>query len=268
MRNLGDFGSAAILFASLLASSALTHLVLPHLPEHHRSRETLDIVRLVSSLVVTFAALVLGLLIASVNTAFFDVGTDMNNLAAAIRQTDTCLHDYGAEADPIRAQLRNYLAGAIASTWPGESPPGARSSLEAAGLPFESLDLGQSLQRIRLGIIHLDPQDSVHKQLADLCSGEFTKLTAARWKLIGEARNSVSVPFYRVLWLMLIATFACFGLNAPRNSLSWITIALAAFTIAASVFVLLELDGPLDGLIKVSSDSMRAALAAFDRETP
>ena len=246
MSNLGDLGSAALLLATLLASSAFSHCILPHLPEHHRSRETLDMVRLVSSLIVTFAALVLGLLIASVNTAFFDVGRDMNALAGSVRQTDTCLRDYGPEADPIRSLLRRYVAGAIASTWPNEpAPQGDHPVLTGSGLAFESLELGNILQRVRMGIVHLDAPDSVHKQIADLCSGDLSKLLDQRWKLIGEARKSISLPFYRVLWLMLVATFACFGLSAPRNSLSWATVGIAALTISASVFVVLELDGPL-----------------------
>ncbi len=266
MNHLSDLLSAAMLLASLLAVSALSQFILPHLPDHHRSRETLDMVRLVSSLIVTFAALVLGLLIASVNTAFFNAGNDMNALAGSVRQTDTCLQAYGAEADPVRAELRRYIAGAIASTWPEEPvPPGSYPKLTALDPGFESPELGNTLQRIRMGILRLDPQDIVHKEVAALCSDDLSKLLDNRWKLIGEAHSTISLPFYRILALMLVAVFACFGLSAPRNSLSWITVGLAAFTIAASVFVVLELDGPLDGLIKISSSSMRAALANFDR---
>lgn len=266
MSDLSDLWSAAVLLGSLLAISALSHFILPYLPERHRSRETLDMVRLVSSLIVTFAALVLGLLTASVNTAFFNAGNDMNTLAGSIRQTDTCLKAYGADADAVRVELRHYVAGVIASTWPEEPAPKENyPKVTEVGPGFESTDLGNILEQARIDILRLDPQDGLHKQLAKLCSDDLSKLLDSRWKLIEEAHSTISVPFYRILFLMLLTVFACFGLSAPRNSLSWITVGLAAFTIAASVFVVLDLDGPLDGLIKISSASMRSALINFDR---
>lgn len=264
MSDLGDLGSAALLFTCLLAASAACHFVLPHLPEHHRSRESLDMVRLVSSLVVTFAALVLGLLIASVNTAFFDAGSNMNALAGSATRTDSCLRAFGPQADPIRADLRRYVAGVLASTWPEEPAPAGAPILGDGGPGFESRELGDILEQMRMTLLRLDPADPVHGRIAALCSSSLSTLLDYRWKLIENARSTISVPLYRVLVLMLVTVFACFGLSTPRNSLSWLIVGLAAFTIAASMFVVLELDGPFDGLVKISSQAMRAALAHLD----
>ena len=266
MGDLSDLWSAGLLLVSLVGASAVSHWALPYLPERHRSRDTLDMVRLVSSLLVTFSALVLGLLTASVNTAFFNTGNDMNALAGTIRQADSCLHAYGPDASPLRAALRQYVSGVIASTWPEDAaPPGDYPKVGASSASFESPTLGGILERVQLGILRLDPADGFHQHVQALCSEELSRVLDQRWKLIGEAHSSISVPFYRVMIFMLIAVFACFGLNAPRNSLSWVTVTLAALTIGASVFVVLELDGPLDGLIKVSSGSMWTVLADLDR---
>ncbi len=266
MSDLGDLGSASLLLGLLLAASAACHFILPRLPEHHRSRETLDMARLVSSLIVTFAALVLGLLIASVNTAFFNTGSNMNALAGSATRVDLCLRAFGAEADPLRVDLRRYVAGVLASTWPEEpAPPGSTPVVTDAGAGFESRELGDILEHVQMGLLRLDPLDAIHGRTQALCSNTLATLLDSRWKLIEEARSTISVPLYRVLALMLVTVFACFGLSTPRNSLSWLIVGLAAFTIAASVFVVLELDGPLDGLVKISSQSMRAALADLDR---
>ncbi len=263
---MSDLLSAVLLLIALLAVAASAHALVPHLPETHRSADTRDMVRLVSSFVVTFAALVLGLIIASVNTAFFNNGNDMNALAGSVRQTDTCLATYGPVADPQRRLLRRYLAGVIATTWPEEPPPpGDVPNVPSTGPSFESLGLGDILYQVRLGILALEPPDEMHKRLAALCASDMAEVTANRWKLIEEAHSTISTPFYRILAIMLVLVFACFGLSAPRNLLAWLTVGLAASIIAASVFVVLELDGPLDGMIKVSSASMRAALANLDR---
>ena len=263
---MSDLISATLLLIIFLGVAALAHTVLPHLPETHRSADTRDMVRLVSSFIVTFAALVLGLIIASVNTAFFNSGNDMNALAGSVRQTGDCLATYGPVAEPQRRLLRRYLAGVIATTWPEEPVPegDVPGTVATASPGFESLGLGDLLHQVRVGILALDPPDEMHKRIAALCASDMAEVTADRWKLIEEAHSTISTPFYRILAVMLVVVFACFGLSAPRNLLAWLTVGLAAFTIAAAVFVVLELDGPLDGMIKVSSASMHAALARFD----
>ena len=54
-----------------------------------------------------------------------------------------------------------------------------------------------------------------------------------------------------IFWLSV--TFASFGLYAPRNATVVAVLFVAAVSVAAAVFLILELDGPFDGLIKVSS---------------
>jgi hypothetical protein len=54
--------------------------------------------------------------------------------------------------------------------------------------------------------------------------------------------------------------FGSFGLNAPRNVLSYTTIALGAVSIASAIFVILDLDKPFGGIFSVSSQPMRDAL--------
>lgn len=61
------------------------------------------------------------------------------------------------------------------------------------------------------------------------------------------------------IWLMII--FALFGLVAPRNILSIITIALTAISLSSVLFVMLDLSGPYGGFFSIPSTSMRAALS-------
>jgi hypothetical protein len=62
-----------------------------------------------------------------------------------------------------------------------------------------------------------------------------------------------------VVWLVIV--FASFGLNAPNNALVQITLLLSAATIASVLYLTIEMDTPYNGLIKISSTSMREALA-------
>ena len=67
MTNVPD---ATIVLLALVASGMLGQFIRPVLRERHLSRESIDAVQLVIGMLVTFAALVLGLLTASVKTSF------------------------------------------------------------------------------------------------------------------------------------------------------------------------------------------------------
>jgi hypothetical protein len=113
---------AAAVFACLLFLAAgLAGLILRrHLPERHRDRDTLAI-RLAVGALVTFLAIVLGLLTASSKTHFDNVSNNYRHLATAIVQLDSQFGEIGDAAAPVRAELRAYLAAVIASTAEGAS---------------------------------------------------------------------------------------------------------------------------------------------------
>jgi hypothetical protein len=60
-------------------------------------------------------------------------------------------------------------------------------------------------------------------------------------------------------------SFASFGLFAPRNALVVTVLFVCALSVASAVFLVLEMDGPFDGLLKVSAEPLRCALAQLNR---
>jgi hypothetical protein len=265
-----EIESALLVFFLLLASTGIGAIIRPLLPEEHKAQETVQLVQLLVGMLVTFAALVLGLLTASAKTVFDTTDNDVRAYAAAIIELDRAMRDYGADLDETRAVLRSYTAAAIASTWPAEPhPPGdyypqVEPSPHASG-KLESRALGELLDRGQRQVRLLQPADAYHRKLADNTATRFEQLIALRWKLIEEAHGTISYPFDRILvgWLLII--FLCFGLIAPRNALSLVTIMLGALSIASAVLVILDLDTPFTGPIMVHSQPMREALAYQSR---
>ncbi len=62
-----------------------------------------------------------------------------------------------------------------------------------------------------------------------------------------------------VFWLTII--FASFGLFAPRNATAITAMLVCSLSIAGAIFLILEMDQPFAGLIRISSAPMRDALA-------
>src|SRR2546423_9979730 len=65
---------AVVVLVILLGCSTLGLRARPLLSEHHRNREVIEFVQLVVAMLVTFAALVLGLLTSSVKSSYDNVG--------------------------------------------------------------------------------------------------------------------------------------------------------------------------------------------------
>ncbi len=253
---------ALLLFVVLVGSAWGCMKLQRLLPEHHRSRETFDFVRLVITMLVTFAALVLGLLTTSVKANFDRVADDVRGYATQIIDLNRMLVAYGPETQPIRYLLRDYTAAAVATTWTGETaPPNAPDPPQAPSDEFmENSALGQMLNEVGTQLFALDPPDAMHQRLAAQARARFDTLVQLRWKLIEEAAGETAGPLYLIMALWLTVIFASFGLTAPRNMLVFIIVALCAGSLASVEFVILDLGTPFGGLFVVSSLPLRDAI--------
>lgn len=73
--------------------------------------------------------------------------------------------------------------------------------------------------------------------------------------------SSFATPFLVVLVFWLTVIFATFGLFAPRNATVFAVWFVCALSVSGAIFLILELDTPFEGLLQISSDPMRDALA-------
>jgi hypothetical protein len=258
---------SVLLFLILCASSALGFFVYFRLPERHRSAQSMALVQLAITLLVTFTAIVLGLLTTSVKAGFDAAYNARGQYAAALAQMDGCLRDYGPETAPMRAELRSYAAAVIASTWPDEPPPKGVTYPDTADMPLtgEVPVLSNIINDVGLKTRSLLPPDELHKNILSGCLVDFHDLVQARWKVIEGARGSISAPFYWVLVFWLALLFGTFCLTAPPNPTVVTVIALCALSVSVIVFVILDMDEPYGGLFGVPSTSMRNALADMMR---
>jgi hypothetical protein len=265
-----ELASALVVFALLCASAGAGLFVRPRLPEHHRVRETTELMQVTIGLLATFAALVLGLLTASVKQAYDTTSHDREAYALELGLLDQCLRDYGPETATAREQLHSYTAAVIASTWPSEpAPEGVQypkvTRTPGFGAPPE---LSAMVNHIGVKIARLDQGDSASQKMQTLCSERYRDLTHSRLSLIEDKRNEPYGPFYQVLAFWLMIMFGCFGLVAPRNSLAVVTIALCALSLSSVIFVILDLSTPYEGFFSIPSTGMRRALAAMLRPGP
>lgn len=257
------------MLACLTAAALFGGFVRSKIAEHHRSRETVEIIQASVTMLVTFAAIVLGLMVSSSNSNFNDASQEVDNFAIQLIELDRDLRLVGPTALPIRQQLRSYTAAAIAETWTDEPPP--RGDYPKAppenpnDINIASTQLGHMLDAIGTDINNLQQDDVLQRERRAAANRQFEILDKNRWYLLSVEDPSVGLPYLMTLALWMAIVFACFGLVAPQNPIALIIIFLAGAAVASAVYVVVDLNTFFDdGFFSIPSTNMRQALRAME----
>lgn len=257
----------SLLFAALLASTALGWSVRTRLHERHLLPNSVESIRLLMGMLLTISALVLGLLTSNAKQRFDTLDADLGVFAAGLIELDHRLVLYGPDAQPTRALLRRYTAAAIADSWPREPlPPGEypRFAHTTSHTGIEGQALGGMLSDVDLAIERLAPADAFHVLVAERLRDRAANVIQQRWRLIFSTAPPASWPILMVLDAWLVIIFAIFGLTAPRTRVIAAIVVMAALSVASSVFLIVDYADASTGLLHLSSAPMRAALAHMD----
>src|SRR5262245_23108931 len=235
---------AWIVFACVFGAALLGMLLRGVLPAEHLSSESKDVMKLAMGLIATMAALVLELLTGSAKSTFDAHDNELKQSAADIIVLDRTLAHYGPETKGIRDSIRRLVALRLAATWPEEESASARVDVPEATPAIEGID-----DQIRA----LAPPNEAQRALQARASQSLDQILRTRWLVLGEAGNSIQMPLLVVLVFWLSALFVSFGLFAPRNATVLVVLIVAALSVSGSIFLILEMNQPFAGLLKISS---------------
>jgi hypothetical protein len=244
--------SVGCIFGGTLAGLKLQRV----LPVHHLSKESHEIVKLGAGMIATLTALVLGLLVSSAKNSFDAMNAGIVNGGANIILLDRVLAHYGPEAKATRLQLQRAVADGIEEIWP--SHPTGVSGLAV----FERVS---EMEMVQDQLRELEPQSAAQRQLlaqAQLLAGN---LSQTRWLLVEQSQNQVPVPLLVVLLCWIVLLFITFGLFAPRNATVITVLFVCACSVSAAIFLVVEMNRPLEGLIKLSDAPLLKALEILGR---
>jgi hypothetical protein len=223
------------------------------LPKHYFDNESKDTVKVGIGLIATMTALVLGLVTASAKNSFDSVNTAVKTFATQTLALDRTLARYGAETGDIRKELQRVVGGRIELIWPQDSSKPV------------SLDPLSGSEEIARAIRNLKPKDDFQRALQARALDLGETLLQSRWIVSTSVGASVPLPFLAVLLFWLTITFASFGLFAPRNAMVVAVLFVCALSVASALFLVLEMDGPFEGVLKVSADPLRSAYARLNQ---
>jgi hypothetical protein len=237
--------TAVILFVCLVGITLLGRRVRRYLPEDHLSADSRDAVKLAMGLGATMTALLLGLLISSAKGTYDTVRTEVMQMAAKVAFLDRVLALYGPEAAGPRGELRDSVTDAVGRMWPSERSERAQLA--------PNQQLGDAFY---VAVHRLSPHDDSQRALKTEAANLMVDLGQLRSLLQAQAIPSITRPLLIALASWLVVIFLGFSVVAPPNATTTLALVASAFSVACAVFLILELDHPLGGLIRIPSEPM------------
>ena len=80
-----------------------------------------------------------------------------------------------------------------------------------------------------------------------------------------QAISSISKPLLIVVAFWLVVIFLTFSLIAPRNGTATFALMISAVSVATAIFLVLELDRPFSGLLRMSNEPMLNVLSQLEK---
>jgi hypothetical protein len=241
------FAIGIVAFLVVFGAALFGILARNRLPEHHLTPESRDAIKLATAIIGTLSALALGLLIASAKRSFDDAGAELRATAARILLLDRVLAHYGPETAEMRASLHRLLEH-------------RRAEIDSGTLNSASLNDGLDIEPIQDRLRDLIPKTDAERWLqarALQLSGQVAETRWLRPETEAGGFPGVFVVFI-IFWLALL--FASFGLLAPGNATVIGFLLVSAISVAGALVLIIDMDHPYLGYIRVSDMPLRLAL--------
>jgi hypothetical protein len=178
-------------------------------------------------------------------------------MSAQILRLDQILHRYGPEATQARELLRQYAERKTVDLFP-DDPANVQLSDQS------TYDLLQRFEDSLLSLKSSNDRDQWWLGQAMTLAG---KIGDGRWLLAQQVGQGTPKEFLGLLVFWLALLFASFGLFAPHNFVSAATLTLCAVAVGGAIGMILELEKGFGGLIHVSAQPMRQAVAQLQFES-
>jgi hypothetical protein len=193
-------------------------------------------------------AVVLGLLVASAKGYYDNQSRELTEMSARIVLLDRILAHYGPETKDARDQLHGAVVGMLDKISEQSSKASNAEPSLASEVIFDEIQ-------------GLSPQNDAQRSLYARALNLAMEIGETRWLMFEQASISISRPMLLVVIFALTITFASFSLHTAPNPTVIVTLILCALAVASTLFLILEMYQPFQGLIRIPSDPLRSALA-------
>jgi hypothetical protein len=246
--------AALITLASLCAGTILGSLIQSRLPAQHLRDDSRDVIKAASGMIATLVALVIGLLVSSSKSTYDQASAGVTQIGARVILLNRLLERYGPETKAIRRRMSEVIATSVEQLWPTDH------SLNPS---LAAIEQASGMDDVRDMIVQLVPQDEAHRVLRSQAISTCIELAQSRWLILEQAQTTLPTAFLAMLIFWLTVLFASLGLLAPRNATTWSCLFVCAVSMAGAIYLILELNRPLEGAVQISPAPLQKALSVI-----
>jgi hypothetical protein len=244
---------------AVFAGGAVGLILQGFLPERFTTGGPRDMIGAVVGLLTLLSALVLGLVIWTAYGVYSGQNLAIQTLAAKVLQLDLALADYGPDATPVRAQLRQSVAKTIDEVW------GANES----DANFVANNFAAALRNLRdrqKALEGLRPSTDAEKQALVAAMSAVESIGQSRLQMSFALSNPVSYPLILVVVGWATFLFCGYGLMSKGNAMSVVAGFVGAIAVSSAVYLILDLSDPYSGIFRASSAPLEQVLAVMGKE--
>jgi hypothetical protein len=244
-------GLGLVAFFCIMAASALGFAIGRKLPETNRTEATEKAILNVMSVVGILTALVLGLLIASTKTDFDTRSNEVEQFAANLTLLDRELAHFEQDVKDPRDLLRAFTVRKIALTWP---------SKRGVAPVLHDDQTVQELDAIQQELRGWTPQEEPQREGRRHALKLLDELKRTSRLLAVQQREQTPRPFLFVVTIWLSVLYFSYALFAPLNRAVVGALIIGAFSVSMAINLILDMDQPFVGFVRVSAEPMQQAL--------
>src|SRR5262249_34672853 len=127
---------------------------------------------------------------------------------------------------------------------------------------------GAGIDLVQQELFAILPQTEKQRWLRSNALEITNTLARSRWTTFEQIGSRFPWQFLIIVVFWLAIIFASFGLFAPRNASVTVALFIAALGLAGAVFMILEMEQPYQGGVRIPSTSMRIALDQLGGSCP
>lgn len=248
---------ALVTWAITLTAAMAGMWIAGRLPDAHRSTDSRDIVRTSMAMVSSMTALALGLLVSSANSSFNGAQDQVLSTSSNLIRMERVLRLYGHDADQARQNLKDYATSMMRDLFPPD----------AWSINVENESTLDFLASIEEQFAVINPKNDTQQWLKPHVLDVANKLVEEHFALVRQHLYTFPGPVLALLLAWLVILFGSYGLFAPRHLTAFVVLLLSSATASGAVFLILELQGPMQGIVRLSPDPLHHALEYMDRDT-
>jgi hypothetical protein len=225
------------------------------LPGTRLNKETREVVRLGTGLLVTLAAVLISLMIASAKNSYDTQDMHFRQLSAHLVLADQLLSRYGPEAAEIRKAMRQAVPAAIDRIWYEK----ATSSPQSNAFSANSL-----AEQFNDAIDRLTPATDAQRAMKARILQASADIATTRLLMFADGDNPILTPFLLILIFWLTVVFTSFGLFVEPGPVAVTALLVFALSVSSALFLIADLSQPYAGLMQISREPLRTVLSPLD----